>query len=128
MTESIDPAALRPTDGQLRAWLYDAEFDYEAEYNEDVPWPGDTFPRYYEDVYNPTLALIFRELLERRALCDEIDRLRTAVERLEMMKAALRQMHHCDRDGTSHFVCGNCVLCGQSYPCLTVGIMNASFM
>lgn len=71
-----------PTDEQLTEWLYDAEFDHGAvDGNHDFdanPLPRDTFPKYYSDDYNPTLAMAFRELLElrqRRAavlgLCDD---------------------------------------------------------
>lgn len=58
----------RPTDEQLAEWLYDAEYDWNSE-DYDRPLPVNTFPPYYEDDYRPTLAVLFRELLElRRAL------------------------------------------------------------
>lgn len=60
-----------PTDEQLAQWLYDAEYDWNAEYFdlevEMPPMPSDTFPHYYSDDYHPTLAVIFRELIESRA-------------------------------------------------------------
>lgn len=60
----------RPTDEQLTEWLYDAEFDHDAvdgDHDFDAnPLPRDTFPKYYSDDYNPTLAALFRELLALR--------------------------------------------------------------
>lgn len=60
-----------PTDEQLAQWLYDAEYDWNAEYFdvevEMPPMPSGTFPPYYSDDYGPTLAAIFRELIEHRA-------------------------------------------------------------
>jgi len=60
-----------PTNEQLAQWLYDAEYDWSAEYFdyevEMPPMPSDTFPHYYSDDYHPTLAAIFRELIESRA-------------------------------------------------------------
>ncbi|MFD0361227.1 hypothetical protein ACFQZZ_07155 [Nocardia sp. GCM10030253] len=56
----------RPTDEQLRQWLYDAEYDWDAE-DYDRPMPSNTFPVYYDDAYQPTLAALFRELLEHRS-------------------------------------------------------------
>ncbi|MFC9433976.1 hypothetical protein [Nocardia sp. NPDC057030] len=55
----------RPTDEQLRQWLYDAEYDWDAEVS-DRPLPSNTFPVYYDDRYQETLAGLFRELLEHR--------------------------------------------------------------
>lgn len=70
----------RPTDEQLTEWLYDAEYDSAADpetygYDFDAhPIPRDTFPPYYEDDYRPTLAVLFRELLElRRALATPME-------------------------------------------------------
>lgn len=56
----------RPTDDQLREWLYDAEFDWDS-YEGETPMPKDTFPPYYADNYNATLAVLFKELLSHRA-------------------------------------------------------------
>jgi|GEM_PF-5515042 len=65
-----------PTDEQLAQWLYDAEYDWSAEYYdyeaEMPPMPSDTFPHYYSDDYHPTLAAIFRELIESRAKSAEV--------------------------------------------------------
>lgn len=77
----------RPSDQQLTEWLYAAEYDFS---NEDfsLPMPGvdypDTFPKYYEDDYRPTLAALISELLELRAsrsilLADDLDQLRELV-------------------------------------------------
>lgn len=61
----------RPTDEQLREWLYDAEFDQSAADEthdfDSNPLPQNSFPVYYSDDYEATLALLFRELLELRA-------------------------------------------------------------
>ncbi|MEV6562524.1 hypothetical protein AB0M22_42860 [Nocardia sp. NPDC051756] len=57
--------AERPTDEQLRQWLYDAEYDWDVE-GSDRPMPSNTFPVYYDDSYHETLAALFRELLEHR--------------------------------------------------------------
>lgn len=54
------------TNQQIEQWLYDAEFDWDTE-DYDLPTPSNTFPWYYSDDYHPTLAAIFRELLELRA-------------------------------------------------------------
>lgn len=54
-----------PTDEQLAQWLYDAEYDWSTE-DYDAPMPSGTFPNYYDDDYGPTLAAIFRELIELR--------------------------------------------------------------
>lgn len=60
----------RFTDEQLAEWLYDARFDHEAvdgDHDFDAnPLPQDTFPKYYADDYNPTLAALFSEILESR--------------------------------------------------------------
>ncbi|WP_406229963.1 hypothetical protein [Nocardia sp. NBC_01009] len=55
----------RPTDEQLRQWLYDAEYDWDVK-GFDRPMPSNTFPVYYDDAYQETLAALFRELLEHR--------------------------------------------------------------
>lgn len=55
-----------PTDEQLAQWLYDAEYDWSTE-DCEAEMPSDTFPHYYSDDYHPTLAAIFRELIESRA-------------------------------------------------------------
>ncbi len=63
----------RFTDEQLAEWLYDAEYQWDrdaAEHNYDYdanPMPTDSFPKYYADNYNPTLAGLFREIIESRA-------------------------------------------------------------
>lgn len=61
----------RPSDDQLKQWLYDAEFDHGAvgEGHDFAahPLPGDTFPHYYADDYKATLVLLFRELLDLRS-------------------------------------------------------------
>jgi hypothetical protein len=62
----------RFTDEQLAEWLYDAQYDYEqdpAEYDYDFdaqPRPRGTFPKYYSDDYNSTLAALFSEILDSR--------------------------------------------------------------
>ena len=56
----------KPTEEQLAQWLYDAEYDWDSDDNE-ADLPKDTFPHYYEKSYSPTLAAIFRELIEHRA-------------------------------------------------------------
>jgi hypothetical protein len=58
--------AEHPTDEQLRQWLYDAEYDWDAD-DSDRPMPSNTFPAYYNDAYQPTLAALLRELLEHRS-------------------------------------------------------------
>jgi len=55
----------RPTDDQLKQWLYDAECDWDDD-DYESPMPSNDFPHYYEDVYRPTLAVLFREILEAR--------------------------------------------------------------
>lgn len=57
--------AERPTDEQLQQWLYDAEYDWDVE-GSDRPLPSNTFPVYYDDAYQKTLAALLRELLEHR--------------------------------------------------------------
>jgi hypothetical protein len=58
--------AQHPTDEQLRQWLYDAEYDWDIE-DSDRPMPSNTFPAYYDDAYQETLAALLRELLEHRS-------------------------------------------------------------
>lgn len=56
-----------PTDDELAQWLYDFEYDWNGE-DYEAEMPSNTFPPYYDDEnYRPTLAAIFRELIEFRA-------------------------------------------------------------
>ncbi|WP_327139306.1 hypothetical protein [Nocardia sp. NBC_01327] len=75
----------RPTDEQLREWLYDAEFDHAAvdgDHDFDAnPLPLNTFPKYYAEDYNPTLAVLFRELLALRASMSSVDSLTEIIAR-----------------------------------------------
>lgn len=56
----------RPSTKQLQDWLYDAEFDWDTAEHEAKP-PSDSFPRYYSEVYEATLAELIREILEHRS-------------------------------------------------------------
>lgn len=54
-----------PTDDELAQWLYDFEYDWSSE-DYEAEMPSNTFPQYYDEDYRPTLAAIFRELIESR--------------------------------------------------------------
>ncbi|QDH85101.1 hypothetical protein SEA_DARDANUS_64 [Gordonia phage Dardanus] len=68
------------TSDQLEQWVYDHEYDYQAEppdeydgaqaakWYEDHPRPSDTFPPYYAEDFGPTVAALCREVLELRQL------------------------------------------------------------
>lgn len=65
------------SDEELEQWVYDHEYDWEytpdpynsAEWDEwhSKPFPSDTFPKYYQDDYNETIAGLCREILSFRA-------------------------------------------------------------
>jgi len=58
----------RPTDDELAQWLYDFEYDWSSE-DYEAEMPSNTFPPYYDEDYRPTLAAIFRELIDWRNSC-----------------------------------------------------------
>lgn len=56
----------RPTDEQVREWLYAIEYDWTGDC--PAPLPSNPFPPYYAADYQPIFAAVFRELLEGRNL------------------------------------------------------------
>lgn len=65
------------SDEQLKQWIYDHEYDWDYTPDPDNsvereewysnPFPSDTFPKYYQDDYNETIAGLCREILSLRA-------------------------------------------------------------